>query len=350
MLGAECRRGRPGFTLIELLIVIAVVAVLMSLLLAAVGGARRHARLIVCMSRMSTMGKTLGTYAATFQDRIYAFSWTKETRQSPWADLNTHNDDLIAASDQAIDMLRRRAGREDINKITNLIPHPVLTHLIVQDFLTARLPDREVICPEDKPRNAWAKDPLAFDRKEITPYPARPAQIAAGTNFGKIWPYTSSYLTVVATFERTPGSIVQLQDLLYLYYPAIAKLGGNKIGDVVFPSGKVLTYDTIQAHYGKQPSYWAYEDVRQPLTFFDASVRIKRVGESNPGWDPRKPAETTPLTITYSPDQSSGTTAWQPPARDASGTDRFLGRFSWTRGALRGVDYGGSEINTGQMK
>jgi hypothetical protein len=221
---------------------------------------------------------------------------------------------------------------------------------VVQDVLTARMPDKEVVCPEDKPRNAWASDPYAFDRKEIAPYPVRPPQIAAGTNFGKIWPYTSSYLTVVATFERTPGSIVQLQDLLYLYYPDISRLGGNKLGDVVFPSGKVLTYDNIQRHYGNKPTYWAYDDVRLPLTFFDASVRVKRVGESNPGWDPTKPTENKPLTITYTPDASSPAGQWQPPARDPSGTDKFIGRFSWTRGGLKGVDYGGTEISTGQPK
>lgn len=351
MLSRSRRFGRSGFTLIELLVVIAVIAVLVSMLLAALSGARRQARLTVCMNSMSTMGKTLGTYAATFQDRIYAFSWTGDTKQSRWSDLNAHKgDDLIAASDQAVDILRRRGDREDIKQLKNLIPHPVLTHLIVQDFLTARIPEAEAICPEDKPRRAWAKDPKAFDRGEITPYPNKPSVIGPGTNFGKIWPYTSSYLTVVATFEKTPGSIVQLEDLLYLYYPSVARLGGNKIGDVVFPSGKVLTYDNIQRHYGKQQSYWGYDDVRLPLTFFDASVRVKLVGESNPGWDPRVPTTTNVLRITYSPEAKDPKATWQPPARSANGIDSIVGRFSWTRGGLRGVDFGGSEINTGQMK
>ncbi len=337
-----------GFTLIELLVVIAIIAILVSLLLGAIAGARKTARLTVCMNSMSTMGKTLGTYAATFQDRIYAFSWTRTTKQSTWAELNNHaSDDLLAASDQAIDILRRRAGREDIKRINNLIPHPFLTHLIVQDFLTSRLPGKEVICPEDKARSDWASDPLAFDRKEILPYPGG-GFIGAGTNFGKLWPYTSSYQTVVATYEHTPGSIIQAADLLYYYYPQISRLGGNKLADCSFPSQKVLTYDNIQRHYGKQQSYWGYDDVRLPLTFFDASVSIRLVGDSNPGWDPANRTKNTPLIFKYQPDTSSSATQWQPRARSASGTDDIKGRFSWTRGAIRGVDYGGGEIGTGQ--
>jgi len=350
---AQPSRGNvraSGFTLIELLVVIAIIALLVSLLLGAISGARKAARLTVCMNNMSTMGKTLGTYAATFQDRIYAFSWTKTTKQSTYTDLNNHaNDDLLAAADQALDILRRRASREDIKKINNIIPHPFLTHLVVQDFLTARLPGKEVICPDDKPRNAWASDPYAFDRKEVVPYPGG-GQIGAGTNFGKIWPYTSSYLTVVATFEKVPGSIWQAQDLLYFYRPDISKLGGNRLGDCIFPSQKVLTYDNIQRHYGKQQTYWAYDDVRLPLTFFDSSVRVRTVGDSNLGWDPTRPKENVPLTIRYRPDTSPALSVWQPPARSSAGYDDFPGRFSWTRGGLRGVDYAGSEISTGQPK
>ena len=84
-----------------------------------------------------------------------------------------------------------------------------------------------------------------------------------------------------------------------------------------------------------------------PLTFFDASVRIKSVGESNPGWDPGNPTSKKPLTINYTPDVSRPETTWQPPPRTPP-TDKFVGRFSWTRGGIRGVDFGGSEINTGQ--
>lgn len=106
----QLRQSR-AFTLIELLVVIAVVAVLVSLLLGTVNLTHKSARHTVCQSNMRTMGTTVGTYSSTFQDRIYAFTWNKDTRQSAWDDLNNHDNDLTAAADQAVDILRRRADR-----------------------------------------------------------------------------------------------------------------------------------------------------------------------------------------------------------------------------------------------
>lgn len=341
----QLRQSR-AFTLIELLVVIAVVAVLVSLLLGAVNLARKSARHTVCQSNMRTMGTTVGTYSSTFQDRIYAFTWNKDTRQSAWDDLNNHDNDLTAAADQAVDILRRRADRPDFPNLTNWIPHISGTHLVVLDFLNARLPDKQVICPEDAHRNAWARDPRAFDQQAVIPYPG--GMIGPPRAFGKIWPYSSSYYTVVASFERIPGGLTQLQDLLYLYYPNRIRLGGNKLGDVVFPSSKVLSYDSVQRHYGRRQQFWGYEDIRMPLAFFDGSVRVKLVGESNMGWDPLDPTSPDPLLISYKPATSPAHNVWQPPARSDAGEDLYPGRFTWTRGGIRGVDFGGGEVGSGQ--
>jgi len=339
--------GRRAFTLIELLVVIAIVSLLMSMLMTAVVHARKTARMLTCMNNMSVMGKTVETYGSVFGDRVYTFSWRKNTKQSQWSDLNNHNnDDLVAASDQAVDILRRRADRPDFPKLTNWLPHIANTHLVLLDFLNARLPDPQVLCPEDRYRIAWGREPDLFQKKMVIPYPGGP--FGAGSAFGNVWPYSASYNNVMASSERSVGGIFQGTQLLYYYYPGLIKMGGNKLSDVTFPSQKVLTTDTIQRHYGKQATYWGYDDVRIPLTFFDASVRIKLVGESNLGWNPTKPEKDKPLIFDYKPDKTPSEQVWEPPTRSGNNKDPVFGRFLWTRGGLKGIDFGGGEINTGQ--
>lgn len=349
MLSRSARRARTrGFTLIEVLVVIAIIALLLAILLPALGSARRAGRLAACTSNMRSMGQTLGTYAATFGDIIYSFSWNRGTRMSEFADLNDHHDDdLEAAADQAVDIIRRRGDRgTELFKQPNWIPHIAATHLVALDFLTARLPSAEVTCPEDRTRLRWARDPKAFERQEVDPYPAAPYGPPA--RFGQTWPYSSSYYNVVASFERTPGSLLQVQEYLYNYYPDRGQLGQNRVADVAFPSSKVFMYDDVARHHGRAPSYWGYDDVRMPLTFFDSSVRTMKVGDSNPGWNPRNPATDRTVEFRYRPTTAPSKNVWMPPPRDPSGVDRIRGRFLWTRGGIRGVDFGGGEINTGQ--
>jgi prepilin-type N-terminal cleavage/methylation domain-containing protein len=53
---------RRGFTLVELLVVIAVIAVLVGVLLPAIGAARQAARTTVCATRLAQLGLGLGMY------------------------------------------------------------------------------------------------------------------------------------------------------------------------------------------------------------------------------------------------------------------------------------------------
>jgi prepilin-type N-terminal cleavage/methylation domain-containing protein/prepilin-type processing-associated H-X9-DG protein len=61
---------RKAFTLIELLVVVAIIALLMSILLPALGSAKESARAAVCTTHLSGIGKALLGYTADFKDAI----------------------------------------------------------------------------------------------------------------------------------------------------------------------------------------------------------------------------------------------------------------------------------------
>jgi prepilin-type N-terminal cleavage/methylation domain-containing protein len=65
------QRARRAFTIIELLVVISIIALLISILLPAVGKARDNAKVAVSRSNLRQLGMAMHQYSADWEDRQY---------------------------------------------------------------------------------------------------------------------------------------------------------------------------------------------------------------------------------------------------------------------------------------
>ncbi len=340
---------KKGFTLIELLIVIAIIALLVGILLPALGEARKVGRKSVCESNIRQFGVAVNNYATDFTDRLASFTWKKDEVYTDW--VGAAPDATQAAANQAIDILRRRAFRDDIQQITGWIPHVLYSHLVLNDYLAQRLPEKGVACPDDRLRLRW-QESVATDINGFFQLSEGSERPAGSGNDSKRWPYSSSYSFVPSAWSPDKATIVGgavvptvTQGATHATFQvpagnATTILGLRKLSDVNFTAQKVLMYDSHSRHFDKRRQlFYAYPDARAPLLFFDASVRTAKTSETDRGFNPATPNNPNPTTFAYQPD------SWEPPTRSGAASDTVFGYYRWTRNGLRGVDVQGSFLN-----
>ncbi len=333
-----------AFTLIELLVVVSIVALLISMLLPALSQARRAGKLAVCKSNQHQFIVATHSYANEFKDRLWSLSWQpRELTPSLYGDLRiVPQDEAQAVALQAVDIIRRRTGRDNFPRIDGWIPTVLYNHLALQDYLAQRLPEKMVACPEDRNLLLWQTDPINYERLG--------GLLPPGEAGSPRWPYSSSWRMITPMWSndrpwRTGGWILANHLGGYDRGPAHPPcIGRRNMFDVTMPSGKVMMFDMATRHFGKIPFYWNYEDSRQPFSFFDGSVRVKRTGDCNPGINP----DTGSGTYTYGYSNGNGTTTL-PPHRDGSYSTapRQMTKayfMALTIGGLGGVDYDSEEI------
>lgn len=342
-----------AFTLIELLVVIAIIALLIGILLPALGEAKRQGKYTQCVAKMQQMGVATNAYAVTYQDKIVSFSWTTAVRSaSPYADLQgTFGQDIEASAAQAIDIIRRRAALNESQMPLPAawIPQILYNHLAMVEDQDWTVATQNVICTEDIARLRWTKSWAAFDNGSAEPTPG-------GAN-PKRWYASASYNFGLAAMAPDSGqsSIRHAGD--YRTFAGIANpnvVGKRKWTDVISPSAKVIIHDSEARHFGKRSWHCTYPEAQQPLLFFDGHVKTykngvpsvtgltlafgaQRKGNAvNPGWNPAAAvASAVSVNITYVNPEP-----WEAPLRNGTwtGSEQTIGYMRYTRGGLRGID------------
>jgi prepilin-type N-terminal cleavage/methylation domain-containing protein len=338
------RSARRAFTLIELLLVVAIIALLISILLPAIAHARKSARTAKCESNLKQLGIAMHTYGADFQDNLYSFSWRAGQGQSQDTSLNGATTDIDAACNQMVDIVRRQGDRTaaetPVFTGNTFFPYLRYSHLVLQDYLGQKIPDPSVACPEDADQARWGLDPRGYDQGLYSPNFG-----VGGQNWR--WPYKSDYWITVAAFDKNgPPNRAYPADYAHLYISTApgVRYGNRKIYEVSYPSQKVFMYEQYGRHTTGKFDYRCFfgmNTAKPVVEMFDNSVAVRASKDANRGTaDPNGATSSTFCTTAYN---SDGSTPDPAAPNNSILTDV---KYQYTRGGLKGIDFGGRELPT----
>jgi prepilin-type N-terminal cleavage/methylation domain-containing protein len=332
---------RRAFTLIELLVVIAIIALLVGILLPALSKARKSARSSICEANLRMFNTGFQNYTGDAKGTVASYSWQVNVlTPSDYLDNRIVPGDAVQAhARQAVEIVRRLAHDPTIVQASaedGRIMDRNYTQLVLMDggYYGDRNPEPACACSEDRELLQWQK---------LTPQQA----LATMPNWDEgatapFAPYYSSYQIVPAAFqeEKGPGQVYHVPDDYRLYYrPPDTVFKQRRIDAVTFPSQKVVWFDMFDRHFYKRQIWYAYKEASQPLAFFDGSVSIRATRLANPGWQNQAGLQFNsplPSMVTYTPFNNT-----DPAPLNSLPQPQY---YRWTRGGLKGIDYGGGEI------
>ncbi|MBL0869792.1 MAG: type II secretion system protein [Phycisphaerales bacterium] len=345
--------ARSAFTLIELLVVIAIIALLVSILLPALGNARRLARQTLCFGNVKQYTLASLSYATDHRELINGFVPPEQSPDGRFLlrkfagtgvpeTVEFFGDPFEWSAGRGYDIIRRYSAPENvaISDVLNWVPQILYSHLPMVEYLGRRLPEPGVICPED------------LKRKDMQQNPLNPS--GSGDDAARL-PYSSSYEYSIHTAipdRDVSGSAVFRQGSNQGGFSTGVpsdprwRLGRRRISEVRSPSQKAAWTEQYAWHTSKSansPAFFMNSTAQNLVSYFDGSTRLSNAVDANMGGYTLAPAgiAVTPLTIKYDANFSHAKYAWTT-GNDSftpTGADRSMrGQYRWTLDGLRGID------------